>query len=91
MARTKVYVPRETAAISMGADEVALEIARINKSSGTDIELIRNGSWGASYLEPLVEVEVAEAGDELVGSTASAVTETAGVAKHVQLEVVDLS
>ena len=58
MARTKVYVPRETAAISMGADEVALEIARINKASGTDIELIRNGSWGASWLEPLVEVEV---------------------------------
>ena len=58
MARTKVYVPRETAAISMGADEVALEIARINKTTGTDIELIRNGSWGASWLEPLVEVEV---------------------------------
>ena len=58
MARTKVYVPRETAAISMGADEVALEIARINKAAGTDIELIRNGSWGASWLEPLVEVDV---------------------------------
>ncbi len=58
MARTKVYVPRETAAVSMGADEVALEIARINKVSGNNVELIRNGSWGASWLEPLVEVEV---------------------------------
>ena len=58
MARTKVYVPRETAAVSMGADEVALEIARINKVTDTNIELIRNGSWGASWLEPLVEVEV---------------------------------
>ncbi len=57
MARTKVCVPRETAAISMGADEVALEIARVNKVTGTDIELVRNGSWGASWLEPLVEVE----------------------------------
>ncbi len=58
MARTKIYVPRETAAISVGADEVALSIAQIAKQNGFDIELIRNGSWGASWLEPLVEVEV---------------------------------
>jgi formate dehydrogenase iron-sulfur subunit len=58
MARTKIYVPRETAAVSVGADEVALAIAQVAKKSGTDIELIRNGSWGASWLEPLVEVEV---------------------------------
>ncbi len=58
MARTKVYVPRETAAVSVGADEVALAIAKEAKSSGTDIELIRNGSWGATWLEPLVEVQV---------------------------------
>jgi len=58
MARTKIYVPRETAAISVGADEVALAIAQAAKKAGADIELIRNGSWGASWLEPLVEVEV---------------------------------
>ena len=58
MARTKIYVPRETAAVSVGADEVALAIAQAAKKTGTDIELIRNGSWGASWLEPLVEVEV---------------------------------
>ena len=60
MSRITVYVPRETAAVSMGADEVALEIARINKATGSDIELVRNGSWGASWLEPLVEVVVGE-------------------------------
>jgi len=58
MARTKIYVPRETAAVSVGADEVALAIARVSKKRGGEIELIRNGSWGASWLEPLVEVEV---------------------------------
>jgi hypothetical protein len=58
VARTKIYVPRETAAVSVGADEVALAIAQVAKKSSTDIELIRNGSWGASWLEPLVEVEV---------------------------------
>ncbi|MDH3748060.1 MAG: NADH-quinone oxidoreductase subunit NuoF [Gammaproteobacteria bacterium] len=58
MARTKIYVPRETSAISVGADDVAIAIARHSKKSGTDVQLIRNGSWGASWLEPLIEVEV---------------------------------
>jgi len=58
VARTKIYIPRETAAVSVGADEVALAVARRAKQDDVAIELIRNGSWGASWLEPLVEVEV---------------------------------
>jgi len=58
MSVTKIYVPRETSAVSVGADEVAIEIAREAKRTGARIELIRNGSWGATWLEPLVEVEV---------------------------------
>ena len=58
MATTRIYVPRETSAVSVGADEVAVAIAREAKQAGVNIELIRNGSWGASWLEPLVEVEV---------------------------------
>ncbi len=58
MSVTRIYVPRETAAVSVGADEVALEIAREAKRTGVRVQLIRNGSWGASWLEPLVEVEV---------------------------------
>jgi formate dehydrogenase iron-sulfur subunit len=58
MARTRIYVPRETAAVSVGADDVAVAIARRSKERGADIQLLRNGSWGASWLEPLVEVEV---------------------------------
>ncbi len=61
MNRAKVFVPRETAAVSVGADEVAIEIARLGKAAlkagGTGVELVRNGSRGASWLEPLVEVE----------------------------------
>ena len=60
MARVKVYVPRETTAVSVGADDVAISIARCSKQAGTDIQLVRNGSWGASWLEPLVEVLVGE-------------------------------
>ncbi len=55
---TKIYVPRETSAVSVGADDVALAIAREAKRAGASIELVRNGSWGATWLEPLVEVEV---------------------------------
>ncbi len=46
-----VYVPLETAAVSLGADEVAAALA----DSAT---VVRNGSWGMSWLEPLVEVDV---------------------------------
>ncbi len=49
----KVYIPRDTAAISMGADDVAKAIASLPE----DIHVIRNGTWGMTYLEPLVEVE----------------------------------
>ena len=55
---TRVYIPRETSAVSIGADEVAVALAREAKRSGAAIELVRNGSWGATWLEPLVEVEV---------------------------------
>jgi len=58
--RTRIYVPRETAAISVGADDVAITIARYAKENKHNIELIRNGSWGATWLEPLVEVVVGD-------------------------------
>ncbi|MFQ5610286.1 MAG: formate dehydrogenase beta subunit [Woeseiaceae bacterium] len=50
-------MPRETSAVSVGADDVAIAIARESKDAGTDIQLVRNGSWGASWLEPLIEVQ----------------------------------
>ncbi len=48
-----VYVPRETSAVSLGADNVADRIAGLD-----NVRLVRNGSWGATWLEPLVEVAV---------------------------------
>ena len=53
MATTRIYVPRETSAVSVGADEVAVAIAREAKQAGVSIELVRNGSWGASWLNHL--------------------------------------
>jgi formate dehydrogenase iron-sulfur subunit len=49
-----VYVPRDSAAVSVGANEVA---AAISRAAGEEIRLVRNGSRGMLWLEPLVEVE----------------------------------
>lgn len=49
----KIYIPRETTALSMGADDVVSAF----EARGLDIKIIRNGSWGMSWLEPLIEVE----------------------------------
>lgn len=53
----KVFVPLDSAALSMGADEVAVAIVQSAASQGVDITLIRTGSRGMLWLEPLVEVE----------------------------------
>ncbi|GAB1509435.1 formate dehydrogenase beta subunit [Actinophytocola sp. KF-1] len=57
--KTRVYVPRDSAALSVGADEVAVAIATSAAAAGREIELVRNGSRGLLWLEPLVEVETA--------------------------------
>ncbi|MBX7080480.1 MAG: NADH-quinone oxidoreductase subunit L [Nannocystaceae bacterium] len=52
----RVYVPRDASARSLGADEVAAAIAAGAAASGRPLELVRNGSRGMVWLEPLVEV-----------------------------------
>ncbi|MCH8135275.1 MAG: NADH-quinone oxidoreductase subunit NuoF [Proteobacteria bacterium] len=60
-ARTiRVFVPRETAALSLGADDVADAIESTAKEHACDIEIIRNGSRGMSWLEPLVEIQLGD-------------------------------
>jgi formate dehydrogenase iron-sulfur subunit len=53
----RVYVPRDSAARSVGADEVAFAIEAGLRERGVDAEVVRNGSRGMLWLEPLVEVE----------------------------------
>ncbi|MCG5077586.1 formate dehydrogenase beta subunit [Paraburkholderia tagetis] len=54
---TRIYVPRDSSALALGADDVAAAIQREAAARGLAIELVRNGSRGLLYLEPLVEVE----------------------------------
>src|SRR5258708_34602948 len=51
-----VYVPRDSAARSVGADEVADALARAAERNGRPIRLVRNGSRGMLWLEPRVGV-----------------------------------
>lgn len=49
-----VFVPRDAAARAAGADAVALALAR-----EPGIRVVRNGSWGMLWLEPMIEVQTA--------------------------------
>ncbi|WP_088347581.1 MULTISPECIES: NADH-quinone oxidoreductase subunit NuoF [Rhodomicrobium] len=53
---TLVYVPRDSGALAVGADDVAAAIAREAAKRKLDVTIIRNGTRGMSWLEPLVEV-----------------------------------
>ncbi|HAZ41065.1 MAG TPA: formate dehydrogenase, partial [Methylococcaceae bacterium] len=53
----KVYVPRDSCALSLGAEAVATAVSRIAGQRGLDVTLVRNGSRGLYWLEPMVEVE----------------------------------
>jgi len=61
MSGITIFVPRDAAALAVGADAVALAIAREAASRGVDVAIKRNGSRGMFWLEPLVEVQT-EAG-----------------------------
>ncbi|MEO5621495.1 MAG: formate dehydrogenase, partial [Cypionkella sp.] len=53
----KLYLPLDSAAVALGADEIAEALVAEAKSRGLALELIRNGSRGMVFLEPLAEVE----------------------------------
>jgi formate dehydrogenase iron-sulfur subunit len=55
-----VYVPRDSTAIALGANDVAAAVVAEAKKRQLDIKLVRNGSRGIFWLEPLVEVATAD-------------------------------
>jgi formate dehydrogenase iron-sulfur subunit len=55
---SKIFVPSDTTARSLGADAVAAAIAAEAQKRGASVEIVRNGSRGLYWLEPLVEVLV---------------------------------
>ncbi len=56
----KIYIPKDAAAVACGADEVAEAFKKQAKKAALKIEIVRNGSRGMLWLEPLLEVEAAD-------------------------------
>jgi formate dehydrogenase iron-sulfur subunit len=56
----RLFVPRDAAALSVGAEDVARAIAAEAQRRGLAVQIVRNGSRGLLWLEPLVEVETAD-------------------------------
>ena len=52
-----VWIPRDTSAISVGAERVARAVSQEAERRGAAIQIRRNGSRGLYWLEPLIEVE----------------------------------
>lgn len=53
----KIFIPGDSAAQSVGSDLVAVAIAAEAAKRNLDITIVRNGTRGALWLEPLVEIE----------------------------------
>lgn len=57
MTAITVYIPRDTAAVAMGANQLAALLAEEAKRRGQEVRIVRNGSRGLLWLEPMVEVQ----------------------------------
>jgi len=53
----RVFVPRDAGALAVGAEEVAGSIRKAANARNLEIEIVRTGSRGLYWVEPMVEVE----------------------------------
>ena len=60
MSTVQIFVPRDSAALAVGADAVATRIAQLAQQRGLPVQVVRNSSRGLFWLEPLVEVQTAQ-------------------------------
>ncbi|MEI5681633.1 NADH-quinone oxidoreductase subunit NuoF [Mesorhizobium sp. CGMCC 1.15528] len=51
-----IYIPRDSGALALGAEKVAKAVAQEIETRGLDAKIVRNGSRGLYWLEPMVEV-----------------------------------
>jgi formate dehydrogenase iron-sulfur subunit len=55
----RIYIPRDSAAVAVGADDVASGLRAALARRGLAAQIVRTGSRGLYWLEPMVEVETA--------------------------------
>ncbi len=56
----RVYIPCDTSAVALGADKVVKALEEQAQQQGLNLTIIRNGSRGLFWLEPMLEVETAQ-------------------------------
>ena len=52
----RIFIPRDAGAVAVGADEVAIAFEETATKRGVALEIVRTGSRGLYWLEPMVEV-----------------------------------
>ncbi len=57
---TRLFISRDSTALSLGAEKVASTFTELATGKGLTIDIVRNGSRGLFWLEPLVEVQTAQ-------------------------------
>ena len=57
---TRIYIPRDSSALSLGAEGVASAVAVEAARRKQPVNIVRNGSRGLYWLEPMIEVETAQ-------------------------------
>ncbi len=56
----RIYIPDDSAALALGADDIANAIAQFAQEHDLDLQLVRNSSRGLFWAEPLLEVDTAQ-------------------------------
>jgi len=56
----RFFIPGDAAAVAVGADDVASAFEAAARAKGLTLDIVRNGSRGLFWLEPMVEVETSE-------------------------------
>src|SRR6201996_1432330 len=54
--KMRIFVPCDAAAIAVGADEVVTALEQLAEKRGQPIQIVRTGSRGMCWLEPMIEV-----------------------------------
>jgi formate dehydrogenase iron-sulfur subunit len=57
---TRIYIPRDSSALSLGAEAIVSAVAVEGTRRKQPISIVRNGSRGLYWLEPMIEVETAQ-------------------------------
>jgi formate dehydrogenase iron-sulfur subunit len=56
----KIFIPLDAGAVAVGADEVAAAFTRAARARKLELDIVRTGSRGLYWLEPMVEVAAPE-------------------------------